>query len=763
MKNLRKHVCLALLAAMLLGLCACGATPTQPTPAATAAPATAEPTAAPTPTPAAPTPTPAATARPTVPGFIASEIPNPDWVKRWGDCEIYNDTFYIAATATDGAPAVAAFDTRTDEFTRIDITVSDLHNPFIYRVSAAADTLWLLAQETQTAEERNSGGYTEDLHEYIIRVNLVSGEQTRSVVNFWDDINAPLYFLLALDNDRALTGNDFCEEHPIYLIDGNANVIGALETVLYGNPARVWVNGVRWVATPEGLAQLDPTTVQYSMPIPDLINQPALYSSSLGHFLVTRDNVLYNYDPAAQQATEVLKWADVAFSYKRLYGRAGLENVNGDIYHLTDRITKVSMREVPVKDTLTLACLGDTTSYGYPTDGWGMTNKTFVCSDALMDAVLRFNNSDPDYRVEIKPYIYSSEEERTRLLIDLAANGEVDIIDTSLLPDGAADSSMLVDMLPYLDADADISREDFIPGLLNAMMRNGGLYEYIDRFDVLTVTTRQNFAAGGEWTAERMRQLMEENPDLRTENNIENLVLLFSRAATAEFMDTANASCRFTDPAFGEWLKLLKQLASITRTEWHTDEYTFFLEYDFPGSVGGKSPTVAGGEYAVVGFPNAEETGSYFMRYGAPTAMGVGSYITESMMTMGANTSLGIMAASANADGAWRFIKTYMSGTEDVDLLYGVPANKVSFERAVENELDKEPADRPAYQQFTESDAEYIRSIVYGTTKYVLNSPEVMDTMRTVLNAYLGGQYTEETASAQLQSRLSIYLAEQYG
>lgn len=577
MRKLRKQVCLALLAAMLLGLCACGASPAEPTPTPTAAPATAEPTAA-------PTPEPAATARPTVPGYIASEIPNPDWVKYWGDCDIYNDTFYIAAMTKDGAPAVAAFDTCTDEFTKIDITVGDLHNPVIYRMSAAADTLWLLAQETQTAEERNSGGYTEDLHEYIIRVNLVSGEQTRSVVSFWDDINAPLYFLLALDNDRALTGNDFCERHPIYLIDGNANVIGAPETVLYGNPARVWVNGARWVATPEGLAQLDPTTVQYSMPSPDLINQPALYSSSLGHFLVIRDNVLYNYDPATQQATEMLKWADVAFSYKRLYGRTGLENVNGDIYHLTDRITKVSMGEVPVKNTLTLACLGDTTSDGYPVNGgyFGSTNRTYVYSDTLMDAIFRFNNSDPDYRVEIKPYIYSSEEERTRLLIDLATGGEVDLIDTSLLPDGAADSSMLVDLLPYLDADAGISREDFIPGILSAMMRNGGLYEYIDRFDILTVTTRQSFAEGGEWTAERMRQLMEENPDLRTENNVENLVLLFSRAATAEFMDTANAECRFTDPAFGEWLMLLKQLASITRTEWHTDEYTFSLNMISP-------------------------------------------------------------------------------------------------------------------------------------------------------------------------------------
>lgn len=751
----KRYITVLLAAAVLLGLCACGASPTEPTP--TAAPATAEPTAA-------PTPMPAATARPTALGYIASEIPNPDWVKYWGDCDIYNDTFYIAAMTKDGAPAVAAFDTRTDEFTKIDITVGDLHNPVIYRMSAAADTLWLLAQETQTAEERNSGGYTEDLHEYIIRVSLVSGEQTRSVVSFWDDINAPLYFLLALDNDRALTGNDFCEKHPIYLIDGNANVIGAPETVLYGNPARVWVNGARWVATPEGLAQLDPTTVQYSMPIPDLINQPALYSSSLGHFLVIRDNVLYNYDPATQQATEMLKWADVAFSYKRLYGRAGLENVNGDIYHLTDRITKVSMGEVPVKDTLTLACLGDTTSDGYPVNGgyFGSTNRTYVYSDTLMDAIFRFNNSDPDYRVEIKPYIYSSEEERTRLLIDLAANGEVDLIDTSLLPDGAADSSMLVDLLPYLDADAGISREDFIPGILSAMMRNGRLYEYIDRFDILTVTTRQSFAEGGEWTAERMCRLAMQNPELRIENNAENLVLLFSRAATAEFMDTANAECRFTDPAFTEWLKLLKALCTSDSPDWRTEEYTFYIDYDFPTHIGDNSRRFAGGEYSVVGFPNVEN-GSYLMRYGTPTARGYGSIIADGMMTVGADTSIGIMASSQHRDGAWRFVKTYMSGAEDVDLLYGIPANKASFERAVTNALAREQDERDRYPRFTESDAEYIRSIAYNTTKCVVNSPEVMDTMRTVINAYLGGQYTDEAASAQLQSRLSIYLAEKYG
>lgn len=758
MKNLRKHVCLALLAAMLLGLCACGASPAEPTPTATAAPATAEPTAA-------PTPETVATARPTVPGYIASEIPNPDWVERFYTADVYGDKFYLQTKTTDGMPAVAVFDTLTDTFSRIDINLDGLHNPVIGEISAAENTLWLFVYETETLEEIQNSSYPDELGIYLVCVNLDTGEQMCSIIR-WKNTNgeAPAY-LLALDNDRALTGNDLNESDPIALIDRSANVIGVPETILRGNVGRVRVNGELWLQSDAGLAPYDTVALQFTgTPVPELSNQPYLYSSNCGRILVTRDNVLYAYDPAAREETEIFKWADVALSSKRICGIHGLENSNGDIYHLTDRITKISMGEVPVKDTLTLACLGDTTSDGYPVNGgyFGSTNRTYVYSDTLMDAIFRFNNSDPDYRVEIKPYIYSSEEERTRLLIDLATGGEVDLIDTSLLPDGAADSSMLVDLLPYLDVDAGISREDFIPGILSAMMRNGGLYEYIDRFDILTVTTRQSFAEGGEWTAERMCQLAMQNPELRIENNAENLVLLFSRVATAEFMDTANAECRFTDPAFTEWLKLLKALCTSDSPDWRTEEYTFYIDYDFPTHIGDNSRRFAGGEYSVVGFPNVEN-GSYLMRYGTPTARGYGSIIADGMMTVGADTSIGIMASSQHRDGAWRFVKTYMSGAEDVDLLYGIPANKASFERAVTNALAKEQDERDRYPRFTESDAEYIRSIVYNTTKCVINSPEVMDTMRTVLNAYLGGQYTEEAASAQLQSRLSIYLAEKYG
>lgn len=749
----KRYITVLLAAAVLLGLCACGASPTEPTP--TAAPATAEPTAA-------PTPMPAATARPTALGYAAEEVLTPAWIQELGACDIYNDTFYIAAN-TDSSAGVVSFDTRTEQFHKYDVDVRALHNPHINAISVVEDSIWLYIAEQWTVGECEQGLFTGETNLYILYKNTASGEQIISPMTFWKSNLPPLY-LLVLDNNKALIGNHECEPQT-YLIDSNANVIDTPDTVVRGMGVRAWVNDKLYVQTADGLAELNRDTLTFGNPVEEIYNQPAVYSSSCGHFLTTIDNVFYSVDAATGKKTEIFEWMDVALALSRLYGTKGLENENGDYYHYTDRITKITKAELPVKQTLILACLGDTNSYGYPKeDGsfFAPSNKTYICSDSLMDAIIRFNNSDPDYKIEVKPYIYSSDDERTRLLIDLATGGEVDIIDTSLLPDGAADSSMLVDMLPYLDADADISREDFIPGLLNAMMRNGGLYEYIDRFDILTVTTRQSFAEGGEWTAERMCRLAMQNPELRIENNAENLVLLFSRAATAEFMDTANAECRFTDPAFIEWLKLLKALCTSDSPDWRTGEYTFYIDYDFPTHIGDNSRRFAGGEYSVVGFPNVEN-GSYLMRYGTPTARGYGSIIADGMMTVGADTSIGIMASSRHRDGAWRFVKTYMSGAEDVDLLYGIPANKAGFERAVTNALAREQDERDRYPRFTESDAEYIRSIAYNTTKCVVNSPEVMDTMRTVINAYLGGQYTEEAASAQLQSRLSIYLAEKYG
>ena len=88
---------------------------------------------------------------------------------------------------------------------------------------------------------------------------------------------------------------------------------------------------------------------------------------------------------------------------------------------------------------------------------------------------MRFNQADPEYRVALRPMIWHDETERDRLMIQLATEKGIDVLDTSLLPPGAVDRQLLVDLLPYLDADPDLSREDFLPSLFAALTERGSL------------------------------------------------------------------------------------------------------------------------------------------------------------------------------------------------------------------------------------------------------------------------------------------------
>ena len=379
-----------------------------------------------------------------------------------------------------------------------------------------------------------------------------------------------------------------------------------------------------------------------------------------------------------------------------------------------------------------------------------------------MDAVVRFNNTDPEYRVEIKPLIYSTEAERDRLLIDLATSGSgVDLLDTSLLPAGAVDAGMFVDLLPYIDADESIGREDFIPGVLDAMTRGGGLYEYIDKVALLTMYTSPGFAAG-DWTVEHIQELIAGHPELALPAGQERLVTMFSLAATAEFMDWTDMSCHFDSPEFIAWLTLLKALP-MEGDEWSRDPFLFWVDHDFTASVGYRTRERLNDEYVTVGFPGAQGSGSYFMKLGQYGAHRSG-HLPGDLTTGGYNTSLGIMASGENRDGAWRFMRTFMRGEAQPSLYSGIPVLRDCFERAVDFELRQQQSTDNrgfAFEFFNERDAEALRELVYGTQAMACSDGVVLDAMRTAINAYLGGQGSAEDAARQIQSRLSLYMGEQ--
>ena len=170
--------------------------------------------------------------------------------------------------------------------------------------------------------------------------------------------------------------------------------------------------------------------------------------------------------------------------------------------------------QVPVKQPLRLGCFGYTGGEMYA-DAQASGALPYSATMELLDTIVRFNNTDPQYKIEVVPITYANEQKRDRVLIELATRSDLDLLDTSRLPDNALDSGLLADMLPMIDADDSISREDFIEPLFALMTKSGGLYEYTDKFTLLTMTTHAELFPGREnWTVENIEALIAAHPDM---------------------------------------------------------------------------------------------------------------------------------------------------------------------------------------------------------------------------------------------------------
>ncbi len=690
----------------------------------------------------------------TVPGYKSTVIEPPDWAGEFGSGAVMGDVFYILTETTEDTQAVAAYDTLGEQWQRYDLDMSRVYCPRVQKFSAAGGALWVLLREGFAPEDTD---HYQDKYYWLLHCDLETGEQSCNKLEFWQEGEPYFFALIALDGERALLGDG----ESSFLIDSGGQLLEEMEPLTMGEGYNARIGDTIYVNTSEGLAPLDTQSLEYGPALGD-IRDRAVYSSSLGNILTVQEEKLCRYDPASGSMEPLFAWTDVALSYSYMYGWTGMENSQGDIYHLTHSLIKVSLEQIPKKDSLVLACFGDSSD-----DSAVNPFTSYVCTDALKDAVIRFNNSDPEYKIEIRPVVYGSEEERELMLIELINSGDVDLIDTSLLPEGALDAGLLVDLLPYIDADPDLSREDFIPSLLEAMTVKGGLYEYTDRFTLLTMTAPAGLLPEGEvWTAEKILELSNENPELLLPMSGDELLQCFLWAATAEFIDRDSGTCSFDTGAFASWLELLK-----TTYERDTGQYRgerlFSVWNDFASAAGHSVQSSHGGAYAPLGFPEAGGSGSYFIELARPGLNGgLGYYEPElELRSSGTNTSLGIMASGEKRDGAWRFMRSFMAGESQPYIYDGIPVRKDSFEKALENQLERslenEQELKLPYDLFGERDAEYLRQLVYSTDKMVINDPSLLELMRREINAFMGGKYGAQDCAEQIQSRVALYLAEQ--
>lgn len=695
-------------------------------------------------------------------GWVPSRIDFPDWLARSTGWETDGDAIYLSGMTPENQLVAASYDTLSGEWQRIDFTIADAYHPQLGCLSYAGHSLWGLLEEGPSREDLDQGRWRDDLGYYVLHIDLTSGESTAVRIPFEGEGSTEgsgLFFsgILGLDDGRALLG----AMDRFYVIDANANVLSEPNLHTNGSLWHFRVGETLYLWTQDGYAPFDPETLSFGTPLD--IEGLGDASSNNGHLLRKWQRSLCVADPMTGESETMFQWMDVALSYGDIYGGVCLENSLGDVYYpdgedmlLLKGLICAKKGQVPVKQPLRLGCFGYTGGEMYA-DAQASGALPYSATMELLDTIVRFNNTDPQYKIEVVPITYANEQERDRVLIELATRSDLDLLDTSRLPDNALDSGLLADMLPMIDADDSISREDFIEPLFALMTKSGGLYEYTDKFTLLTMTTHADLFPGREnWTVENIEALIAAHPDMDPlwhSLDRDLITTLFCWAATAEFIDPDVGTCSFDSPAFVHWLELLKALPN--GSQYSEEPKLMNICYDLASNAGHQEKYMMKGDYVVAGFPETQGTGSYYLKLGSSPNAWRG--------TMGENTRIGIMAASGKQAGAWRFVRMLMEGADEISLSQGIPVFKQSFERALDTRISDDFDERFQIGYLNAENAEELRQQVYSTTKLVDTDEGLIRILRDEISRYYGGQVTGEEAAKAIQSRASIYVSEQFG
>lgn len=329
--------------------------------------------------------------------YVPREIAFPPELKKCDFWASLGDSLWFAGRDSEGGFLLAEYDTISGSWRSLPLDAGEAHRPEIRSFSMADGSFWLLLAESRNQEDVENGLSLEELGYYVLS-GSIDGEQSCVRVPFEGGASTETSMLtfsslLALDSNRALLST----ESSFFEVDRQLNILSQPEPDAEGYGAKLKIDDETWMQTRSGAwAPLD--TASLSLDMSRSIEAERLSgSSNAGCFLCLKEGALYAYDPATGEKTEIFKYIDVALNLESLSSFTFFENSRGVFfYRQSSSLVEVSPKLVREKRPLRLLCFGNagTDAYQYSLTGYDY-------SDAMMDAVIRFNNTDPEYKVEI--------------------------------------------------------------------------------------------------------------------------------------------------------------------------------------------------------------------------------------------------------------------------------------------------------------------------------------------------------------------------
>ena len=377
----------------------------------------------------------------------------------------------------------------------------------------------------------------------------------------------------------------------------------------------------------------------------------------------------------------------------------------------------------------------------------------------VQEAIRAWNGTHPDCPIEIVDYsVYGGENSTlsaAKLMADIVAGNMPDIYDFSMssvdtIPSSAqlARRGLLENLYPYIDSDPELARSDFIPGIINSLEINGGLYEVVPAFSVVT-TFASSSAVGSEenWTYDALNSVVESSDFFDTvfDKHHDRMWLLGNivDASGKKLVDWSAGKCYFESDYFRNVLETVKQMP-----ETGAQIESAVLSDEVSTSTGLLYYINANDVWMASTAPQA-----FFEDYCFPGLPEIGSAVYPLL-------SYGISAYSANKDMCWQFLRQFL--TEEYKMKFFISPRLNGLREQIDSTWEGF-GDIRQYHPYGLEAMNKLADIIIDADTVVRHDAQIWQVVHAAAGAYFAGDQSVEDTMKQIQSRVSIYLAEQYG
>ncbi len=521
-------------------------------------------------------------------------------------------------------------------------------------------------------------------------------------------------------------------------------------------------------------------TVVEELTVPDNLMNYNIYSGEGSGYdlILTNSAGVYGYTLGSAEPVLIMDMVNsdlgtygiysVQFTDKDHFVGTYNDFVGGD--QLIAKFTKVAPEDVPDKEGLTLA--------------------VYYMNTNITKEVIKFNKASEKYRILIKDYsIYATNEDWlagvTQLNNEIISNKVPDIIvaDGNIPVDNYANKGVLLDFYKLIEKDETIHLEDYCTNVFEAFEIDEKLYQLPYKFYVQTFMGKESiFGTEAKLTWDQLDRIQAQYPEAKILSTLtkENVLSIAMQFNYNQLVNTVTGECNFNSDTFKKILEFANDFPEEIDWEKLYEDNNYWMEQEtqyiddrtllsqiyvsslYNGWIAEQRNFLE--EATPVGFPTTEG--------------GQGSIITT-------DYSFAISAKSAATEGAWEFVKTFISpeyqNVDEESMRYssGLPVLKEALVKSGEAIKQK-----PYYTDENGNKVEYDETLWINNEEVVLevgtdadvqkwvdfvcsvnqrgsnNYSKAMEIISEEAAAYFSGQKSVDDVAGIIQSRMFVFVNE---